>query len=210
MIFRSCILSLALLCSLLCAPLSCNDEAPAAIEESQVISEPTHETIHELVKKVETLVIERDQLENELKVTRQQLTNATGETQGLKNEKEQSARRVQELEEKITDLNMRLRDAESATHQHFKEAEKALQAATEDAVQKLSSTALHIQELQRTIIKLHEKVNDCSWSDAFDKHIFKLAGMFAAGSLTTYAILKYACVAAASAEASSSECDTAS
>lgn len=93
----------------------------------------------------------------------------------LKNEF-QLKEKKESLEAIITDLQEQLEQA------HAKEKElyrKKLETKTQSAIE--------IHRLNRTLLTLQEEVDDTSWSNALQKHYFKMIMCCAAGALTTYA-----------------------
>jgi len=99
-----------------------------------------------------------------------------------------------QLEKKITRLEIEKKQHEDTIAQVEAELTAAKTKTKELTRNKLEyemRTAQETYRLQKNIIALEEKANDCSWDNAYEKHATKMIACFAAGSFMTYLLTHY-------------------
>ena len=100
--------------------------------------------------------------------------------------------------EKLADVAKALKADKEALEEKIAQLESTLEEVQTKAkimsrkkIEAKTKSAIEIHRLQRTINHLQEKVDDCSWSDAIDKHVFKMIVCCAAGAVTMWSVDHY-------------------
>jgi len=111
-------------------------------------------------------------------------TRLTHENQQLAEHNAHKNKIIQELEEE----KAQLQNTVSTLQDHLEAMQSQEKNIVRSKLEAETKATLEIHRLQRTIMKLQEKIDNSSLSDAVNKHLGKLAVAFVLGGATTYAI----------------------